>query len=57
MDVISEGAGNFETDSPIAVFPVDAFGIVEGCPSSGVEVDVGVGVGVHVGYSSDAPIR
>jgi len=52
MDVIPEGAGNFETDSPIDVFPVDACGIVEGCPSSGFELDMGVGVGVHVGYCS-----
>jgi len=56
MDVIPEGAGKFEIESPIAVFPVDASGIVEGCPSSGFEVDmgvgVGVGVGVHVGYGS-----
>nr|CBH37544.1 hypothetical protein BSM_10210 [uncultured archaeon] len=52
MDVISEGAGNPETSPPIDVFPVDAFGIVEGCPSSGFEVDVGVDVGITVGYGS-----
>ena len=38
MDVIPEGAGKFEIESPIAVFPVDASGIVEGCPSCGAEM-------------------
>ncbi|NAS89146.1 hypothetical protein C4E24_05345 [ANME-1 cluster archaeon AG-394-G21] len=52
MDVIPEGAGNPETSPPIDVFPVDAFGIVEGCPSSGFELDMGVGVGVNVWYGS-----
>ncbi len=52
MDAIPEGVGNPERSSPLDVFPVDAFGIVEGCPSSGFEVDEGVGVGVHVGYGS-----
>jgi len=52
MDAIPECAGKFETDSPIDVFPVDAFGIVEGCPSSGAEVGAKVGVGVPVGYGS-----
>lgn len=51
MDAIPEGAGNFETESPIAVCPVDAVGGVEGCPASGAEVDMEVGVAV--GYSSD----
>ena len=49
MDAIPEGVGNFETSPPIAVFPVDGCGGVEGCPSSGFELDMGVGVGVHVG--------
>jgi hypothetical protein len=53
MDVIPEGGGKFETSPPIDVFPVDACGGVEGCPSSGAEVDMGVGVGVNVGYGSD----
>jgi len=52
MDVIPEDAGNFETDSPIDVFPVDGCGIVEGCPSSGAGVGAKVGVGVHVEYGS-----
>jgi hypothetical protein len=52
MDAIPEGVGKFETESPIAVCPVDGCGIVEGCPSSGFEVDMGVDVGVHVGYGS-----
>jgi hypothetical protein len=50
INVIPEGAGNFETDSPIDVFSVDGCGIVKGCPSSGFELDMGVGVGVHVEY-------
>ena len=52
MDVIPEGAGNPEISLPIAVCPVDACGGVEGCPSSGFEVDVGVDVGITVGYGS-----
>jgi len=52
MDAIPEGVGNFETESPIDVFPVDGCGGVEGCPSSGFEVDVGVDVGITVGYGS-----
>jgi len=50
MDAIPEGAGNPEISLPIAVFPVDGCGIVEGCPSSGFDVDMGVDVGVNVGY-------
>ena len=50
MDAIPEGVGNFETDSPIAVSPVDGGGVVEGCPTSGAEVGAKVGVGVNVGY-------
>ena len=53
INVIPEGAGDFETESPIAVFPVDGCGGVEGCPSSGAEVGAKVGVGVPVGYCSD----
>jgi hypothetical protein len=53
MDAIPEGAGNPETSPPIAVFPVDACGGVEGCPSSGAEVGAKVGVGVPVEYGSD----
>ena len=52
MDAIPEGAGNPEISLPIAVCPVDACGGVEGCPSSGFEVDVGVDVGITVGYGS-----
>jgi len=52
MDVIPEDAGDFETSPPLAVFPVDGCGIVEGCPSSGAEVGAKVGVGVPVGYCS-----
>jgi len=48
MDAIPEDAGNPEISSPLAVFPVDGFGGVEGCPSSGA----GVGVGVPVGFGS-----
>jgi len=52
MDAIPEGGGKFETESPIAVFPVDGCGGVEGCPSSGAVVGAKVGVGVPVGYCS-----
>ena len=52
MDAIPEDAGNPEISSPLAVFPVDGCGGVEGCPSSGAEVGAEVGVGVPVGSPS-----
>jgi hypothetical protein len=52
INVIPEDAGDFETSPPLAVFPVDGCGIVEGCPLCGAEVGAKVGVGVNFGYGS-----